>query len=389
MKRLNLVLLLVVIFLPSAVLADGKNKPKRKAVGCNSLKGKARARCEARAQAAAKRRAERAAAIARQRELAAQAIENRLRAESKANIEKDNTTGEDLTIRSIATTALGGKAGTVLVMNSQTGLIYTIVNQEWGIRKSFTPCSTIKLVTSVAGVDSDVIDEEGGINDPKFSLDLNQAIAKSNNLYFQKVGTKLGNEKFVTTAKTLGLGQKTGINADGENSGRLPLVKKTALQYSHGVGTEVTALQLGVLASEITNGGRKVVPTIPKDKTEIPKAVNIDVPQNTLQELIPGMSGTTEFGTARRSGGYSFKVAGKTGTCSDSISRVGLFTSVAPYDNPLYTVVVIIRGRRDQTNGPLAAFIAGRIYQSLDFGKAPIALVPDVKPTPAPISTPK
>ena len=38
------------------------------------------------------------------------------------------------------------------MMEAQTGKIVTIVNQDWAIRNSFKPCSTIKLVTGVAGL---------------------------------------------------------------------------------------------------------------------------------------------------------------------------------------------------------------------------------------------
>lgn len=371
-----------VMFLPLNAFADGVNKkPRKKPVNCAKLKGKARQAClnrRAAAAAAAERRRQEAA---RRAELWAQAQENRLRAESQANIVKDDTSGEDLKVRQIAIGALNGKAGTVLVMEPQTGKVLTIVNQEWGIRKSFVPCSTIKLVTSIAGVQENVIDEEGEITESKFALDLDKAIAKSNNDYFQRVGVKVGNDKFLSTAKTLGLGEKTGINAEGEVPGKLPYVKKTALQYSHGTGTEVTALQLAVLASEITNGGRKVKPFIPKAGQDTStQPTQIEVPQATLKELIPGMQGATEFGTARRSGGFGLGMVGKTGTCSDSISRVGLFTSVAPVDNLKFTVVVIIRGRRDQTNGPVAAIIAGKIYQAL-LGNPSGATIPVVAVT--------
>ncbi len=389
MKRSILMLLIFVVFtmfLPQAAQADGTNKPRRHAAtNCSRLKGKAKQACLSRLAAAA---AERRAEIARRKEVQAQALENRFRAESKANIAKDNTEGEDLAIRAIAIDALGEKAGTVVVMDPQSGMIKTIVNQEWGIRKEYTPASTIKLVTATAGISDNVIDDEGDITDPNSTavkvdpcakklgkaketceasqFDLNKAIAKSNNNYFQKVGMKVGNEKFVNTAKTYGLGAKTGINAEGESPGKLPYVKKTALQYSHGDGTKVTALQEAVMVSAITNGGRKFVPYIPKPgETFTPKFTQIDVPKDILKELIPGMQGATDFGTARKSNSSSLGVVGKTGTNSDEVSRVGLFASVGPIENPVYTVVVIIRGRKDQTNGPYAARIAGKIYQAL------------------------
>src|SRR2546430_6719553 len=86
----------------------------------------------------ARRRAEaaRQAAIARQR-----ALDEGLRNEVQENIAKDNTLGEDLEVRKAAVEALGHHAGTVVVMDPKTGRIYTVVNQDWGLRRGFKPCS--------------------------------------------------------------------------------------------------------------------------------------------------------------------------------------------------------------------------------------------------------
>ena len=56
-------------------------------------------------------------------------------------------------------------------------------------------------------------------------------------------------------------------------------------------------------------------------------------------------------------------VAGKTGSCIGKGSWVGLFASVAPVEDPKYSVVVITRGEGER--GKYAAAIAGKIYQSL------------------------
>jgi cell division protein FtsI/penicillin-binding protein 2 len=388
MKKFLLVCVVIVLFLPLiAQAADGVNKPRKAGVNCNSrkLSAKARKACVAKAAARAAAIARRRAEEARRYELAQQAVERKFRDQTQANIAKDDTTGEDLRVRQIAINALGGKGGTVVVMDPKAGMIYTIVNQEWAIRKSYIPCSTIKLVTGAAGLQEEVIDEEGEIIDSTLTMDLDKAIAKSNNAYFDRVGAKVGREKFVQTAESFGLGHKTGINAEGENPGRLPFVKKTGRSapryYSFGEDTAVTPLQLAVMVSGFVNGGEKVKPTILKtSETVTPQPTAINIPKETLQGLIPGMQGATEFGTARRSGGSIYGVVGKTGTCSDSISRIGLYASSASVKDPKFTVVVVIRGRKrlngmSYTNGPAAARIAGKIYQSL-LGNSTIALNP-------------
>ena len=107
-----------------------------------------------RALAEARRRAEaaRRAAIARQI-----AIDNAMRQQVQSMIAKDDVTGEDPEVRRVAINALGNHAGTVVVMDPMTGRVYSMVNQEWALHRGFKPCSTIKLVTGVAGLSENAI----------------------------------------------------------------------------------------------------------------------------------------------------------------------------------------------------------------------------------------
>ncbi len=353
-------------------------------------KAKQRAAEEARWQAALAEQRRRAQA-AREAQARKIAFERGLRTETVQNIAKDNTEGEDLEIRRAAVNALGNHAGTVVVLEAQTGKILTIVNQDWAIRHSFKPCSTIKLVTAVAGLNEKLIDGGGNLRAANFRLNLDDALAFSNNSYFQKVGAGLGNEKMIAYAQTLGLGQTTGINADGEASGKLPFGNKNARIYSHGDDFEVTGLQLAVLVSAISNSGKMVVPQIPRTKIERANfrgilRRNIALPPKDLQGVIPGMIGAARYGTARRGIDSSLAVAGKTGSCIGQGSWLGLFASVAPIENPKFAVIVITRGQAER--GKYAAAIAGKIYQALSYrlkenGNENLALIPlELKPRP-------
>ena len=90
----------------------------------------ARIEAERRRREAAERARRIAIALARQR-----AYDQSLKDETAANIARDETTGEDLEVRRAAVEALGDKAGTVVVMNPKTGQVYTVVNQDWGLRR--------------------------------------------------------------------------------------------------------------------------------------------------------------------------------------------------------------------------------------------------------------
>ena len=347
--------------------SDRKSSKKESKRDRAAARAAARKAEEERRQAilAEKRRREEAARIARERKLA---FERGLHTETLENIAKDNTDGEDLQVRQAAVNALGSHAGTVVVMEAQTGKVLTIVNQDWGIRNGFKPCSTIKLVTGVAGLSENVIDDEGNINGSSFRMQLQDALAFSNNAYFQRVGSDLGNSKMISYAKTLGLGEPTGINAPGEFAGKLPYGNNNARIYSHGDDFEVTPLQLAVVVSAISTGGKRVVPQIPRTSIENTNfrgryRSQINLPARDLQEMLPGMIGAAEYGTARRGVDHSLGIAGKTGSCIAKGSWVGLFASVAPVENPKYSIVVITRGQGER--GKYAAAVAGKIYNVL------------------------
>lgn len=319
----------------------------------------------------ARRRAEaaRQAAIARQR-----AIDEGFRRETQANIANDSSIGEDMEVRAAAVSALGNTAGTVVVMDPKTGRVYTVVNQEWGLRRGFKPCSTIKLVTGVAGISEKVIAPVETVSDGgRHRLDLTDALAYSNNTYFQHVGGQVGFDKMISYAREMGLGEKTGINYTNESPGKVPLFKSGwALNRmsSHGDDFEVTAIQLGTMVSAIANGGKLLMPHLPRSveenahfKTEVRRKVGVE--KETYNRLLPGMIGAVNYGTGRRSYRPEQTVAGKTGTCIDQHERawIGLFTSYAPVVNPKLAVVVITRGSAGRSKH--AAAIAGNIYRTL------------------------
>ena len=327
-----------------------------------------RALLEARRRAEAARRA----AIARQ-----MAIDKAMRDEVQAFISKDDLTGEDLEVRRVAVNALGNHAGTVVVMDPMTGRVYSMVNQEWALRRGFKPCSTIKLVTGVAGLSENAIPEIDTVGDG-YRLDLTSALAHSNNPFFQQVGTKIGSDKMVDYARELGLGEKTGINVPFEFPGRLPEVKSGIIErrmFSHADGFEVTPVQLGTLVSAMANGGRLLVPQIAHSTKELNK-MNVKVRRqlpfttDVWQRMVPGMVGAVNYGTARKSYDPTQTVAGKTGTCIGQGGWVGLFTSYAPLANPRLAVVVITQGTDARRHFPAA--VAGAIYRGLNhrFGTA-------------------
>lgn len=366
-----------------------------------SRAGRATSRLEARRELERRRReaqeAARRAELARQAAIARQrAADQSLRDEAMSNIARDETTGEDLEVRRVAVAALGGRAGTVVVMDPKTGRVYTVVNQEWALRRGFKPCSTVKLVTGLAGLTEKVIDPTSTVNVSSNSIDLTDSLAYSNNGYFQNVGGRVGFDRMMRYAKELGLGERTGINFPSEYQGRIPVYKTGyAVNHmcSHGDDFEVTPIQLANMVSAIANGGKLMIPRQPRTpqetvqfKAEVKR--NLNIPQEALTRLLPGMIGAVNYGTGKGAYDSMLPAAGKTGTCIGQGSWLGLFGSFAPVGNPRLAVVVVTRGSSER--GRIAASIAGKIYRGLESrfgvlrnGNDKIAVTPaDLTPRP-------
>jgi membrane peptidoglycan carboxypeptidase len=327
-----------------------------------------------RALAEARRRAEaaRRAAIARQ-----MAIDKAMRDQVQSFIAKDDLTGEDPEVRRVAVKALGNHAGTVVVMDPMTGRVYSVVNQQWALHRGFKPCSTIKLVTGVAGLSENAIPLIDTAGDG-YRTDLTSALAHSDNPFFQQVGSRIGPDKMVTYARQLGLGEKTGLNVPFEFAGRVPDFSTNlgGRMFSHADGFQVTPLQLGTLVSAMANGGRLLTPQIPRSAKEAnkmsPKVRRVldNISTEVWQRMVPGMVGAVNYGSGRKAYDPTQTVAGKTGTCIGDNGWVGLFTSYAPLANPRLAIVVIAEGSDARRHFPAA--VAGEIYRQLNhrFGTA-------------------
>jgi membrane peptidoglycan carboxypeptidase len=391
-STLSVIFLLTSLF-PSTISARAKKKSiptsasrkqNSRKVQNNSLSSKRLRVIESR-RAQARRRAEaaRQAAIARQR-----AIDNALRADVQALISRDNAAGEDPEVRRVALEALGEHAGTVVVMDPNSGRVYAIVNQEWALHRGVKPCSTIKLVTGLAGLNEQVIDPVDTVNiSDSNRINLTNALAYSNNTYFQEVGGQVGFEKMLAYARRLGLGEKTGINAPNESAGQLPTPRTGyAVNHmsSHGDDFKVTAIQLATLVSAMANGGKLLSPRILRTPQELARFKpgirrNINMNLDLLRYMVPGMVGAVNYGSGRRAHDPQATVAGKTGTCIESGSWIGLFASYAPLANPRLAVVVISKGPDARSHFPAA--VAGRIYRELNgrFGTPTNLQIADAK----------
>ncbi|MCE9624828.1 MAG: penicillin-binding protein 2, partial [Deltaproteobacteria bacterium] len=172
------------------------------------------------------------------------------------------------------------------------------------------------------------------------TVDLHQALVSSCDVYFYKMGERLGPDRLAHYAKLLGLGQKTGVLSDSEREGLIPTrewkerarKEKWAPADSLGIGIGqgfdlVTPIQNALMISRFANGGKNIAPHLllaKVDEAGESHPVPVDRPDSlpwgitskdygqikqALIDVVGGAGGTG--GKAKVSG---FTVAGKTGT---------------------------------------------------------------------------
>ena len=288
----------------------------------------------------------------------------------------DFVDGDDLAVRVAAVAALGTMNGSVVAVDPSNGRVLTIVNQKLALQNGYTPCSTIKLVTSLAALNEGVVAQSEFIRTGRYAgFDMTTAIARSNNPYFSILGNRLGFERVSHYAQLLGLGEKAGLDIEGELPGIVPAEPPkwggVGLMTSFGEGFKVTPLELAALISAIANGGTLYYLQYPRTQSAIdefaPKIKRtLDLAPNGINAIKPGMRGAVDYGTARRANFDSAEpIMGKTGTCTDFRlpTHMGWFGSY--YDGPRPLVVVVMLTGTKAVNGPVASGVAGDVYRRL------------------------
>lgn len=108
---------------------------------------------------------------------------------------------------------------------------------------AYAPGSVFKLVTAYAALESGKIDRQSLIEDTgeiridqyrygnwyfdqygqkEGELDVVRALARSNDIFFYKIGERVGVDELVAWAKRFGLGEETGVELPGEVAGLVP-----------------------------------------------------------------------------------------------------------------------------------------------------------------------
>lgn len=288
----------------------------------------------------------------------------------------DITAGEDPVVRQALVEALGDMNGTALAIDPSDGRILAMVNQKLALSPGAEPCSTIKLTVAMAALSEGLVTRDTMVQLPGFRMNMTQALAKSNNLYFEELGRELGFDRVRHYATQFGLGELAGYDIPGEQLGVYPdqpipdAEGGVGRMCSFGQGVSLTPLQLGAYVAAIANGGTLYYlqhPTTPEEIAGFQPRVKrtLDIARY-IPELEDGMAGAVQYGTARslRTNFRELPVFGKTGTCSDSGTRFGWFASYSQTPQGSLVTVFFLEGGRP-TFGPRAAELTGEFYRNL------------------------
>ena len=233
------------------------------------------------------------------------------------------------------------------------------------------------------------------------NIGLADAIKVSCDSFFYQYGNAAGIQSIDHVGKMLGIGEESGLQLSGEQSGNMPGPEWMQIHHpqerwsqaqtanvSIGQGyTLVSPLQLSMAYATIANGGvcyypRLVDRVLKQDGSPVldeqggPAAPPPRVRSDLRQEISPDQIELVrkgfwkvvneDGGTGGRARLKDWVVAGKTGTAQATErgheENVAWFACFAPFDHPKYVVVVMVQGASGH-GGEVAGPIATRILE--------------------------
>ena len=186
----------------------------------------------------------------------------------------DIGTFDDPIVRAAAVEGLGRYNGAVVAVDPNTGRILTVVNQKIAFGAGYIPCSTIKPTVALAALEENVITRDTMLKVGRRKyMNLTEAMAHSNNVFFEELGRRMGFDTVSRYARLLGLGELAGYNLPEEHPGSFPMQPPAhggiARMSSFGEGIQITPLQLASLAAAFANGGTLYYLQYPRTADEV------------------------------------------------------------------------------------------------------------------------
>lgn len=363
----------------------------------------------------------------------------------------------DLDLQSIAENALEEKVGAIVAMDPRTGEILAMASspsfdpnnfsprisgdawnqlindpdrpmQNRAIQNSYSPGSIFKLVMADAALEEGLLEDNPAAfcsgsavyygrtfhcHDKKGhgTIRLEQAIAKSCNVFFYELGKRLGISKIAEHGHALGLGERTGIDLPGERPGvmpssewkqqarRAPWYAGETISVSIGQGAvSTTPMQMLRAVSAIATGGLLTTPHVLLRAERIPSSErkwavhHVDIGEENARRIRQGMwESVNNWGTGHNAAVPGQNICGKTGTVqviSKENQQKDLantedhswFVGFGNRDNPEIAVVVFVE--HGGKGGVAAAPLAKRIFSAYFEKHKPTAVTINRIPAP-------
>ena len=355
----------------------------------------------------------------------------------------------DKDLQMLAEHSLENRAGAIVAMNPMTGEVLAMASrpsfnpndfatgmdekvwkrlvsnlrfplQNRVISGQYPPGSLFKIAVAIAGLEEGVIDPNEKIfcggsysfrgrayrdwkEEGHGYVDLHRALVESCDVYFYKMGQKIGIDTIARYAKSLGFGSKTNLQLGDEKEGLIPnrawKLRRWHVPWQEGetlsvaVGQSfalVTPIQMVRFVSALFNGGVLFKPQVTKwieneNKERIfkfkPNSLRRwSIKKENMELIKKALVGVVNepHGTGKRAKLDQIRVAGKTGTAQvialpeeRELAREkdipykfrdhAWFVAVAPAENPAIALAVLIE--HSGAGGSVAAPIAKKILK--------------------------
>jgi penicillin-binding protein 2 len=364
----------------------------------------------------------------------------------------------DLELQTTAENLLEGKVGAIVAMDPRNGEILALASspsfdpnsfstrispeawsqlvnnpnrplQNRAIQNAYPPGSVFKVIMAEAGMDEGLVDENTRVfcrgsaffynrefhcasKEGHGSVGIEDAIARSCNIFFYELGRRLGISRIAEHAQALGLGERTGIDLPGERSGVMPspewkqrargakwYVGET-ISVSIGQGAVTTTpIQILRAIGCIATGGRLTTPHVllraegVKDESQSRAVQSVVIEPETTNTIREGMwQSVNNWGSGHGAAIPGLDICGKTGTVQvigaerqkelnvdlPALANHSWFVGFATRDKPELAVVAFVE--HGGTGGIVAAPLAREIFRAYFAGKQSPVLITKAAP---------
>jgi len=277
----------------------------------------------------------------------------------------------------------------------EVDILWSTVWRNKALVDTYEPGSTFKAITTAMGLEEGLVTPDTPVNDypveiggwdiscwrdwPHGEETFREGVYNSCNPVFVRLAQKIGISKFYEYMRAFGFFDKTGIELpEGSSVIHENPAEIDMAVASFGQRFQITPIQLITAYSAIANGGTLIKPRIVKELTDNegnivkkfePETVRTVVSKETTRTLLDILEGVVTDGTGRNAYVSGYKVAGKTGTSqtTEAGRYIASFAAIAPADNPIITVLVILDNPKgfSYMGGAVAAPVAGGLVEDI------------------------